>query len=366
MKIQCLQENLAKALNAVSKIIPIRGSLPILSNVLLKTENGRLKIIGTNLEIGVRYLIGAKIEEEGEITIPSKLFAEYINSLPNDKIDLSLKENNLIIKSNDYNAKVFGTDTKEFPLIPEVKNEPITILKADQFLESINQVVFAAALDETRPILSGVYFHFEGDKLRMVATDSYRLSEKTIKLGKPVKEAKSVIVPAKTIQELNYVVSENEKPVEISIDENQILFRIADIDLISRLIEGEFPNYEQIIPESFETRAKINVEEFIKVIKLANIFAREGTHNVQLELKKDGKIIVSTATAQVGDNVSTLKSEIEGNESEITFNTKYLLDVLSNIKTKSIYLELNGKLNPGVIKSEGLKDYTHIIMPLRT
>lgn len=365
MQTLCLQENLNKGLNIISRVVPIRGSLPILSNVLLTTEKGRLKLSGTNLEIGINYWLGAKIEKEGGITVPAKVFGEYINSLPQDKVNLLIKEKKLIIKSNNYEAKIFGTDTKDFPLIPEIKEKVIAKIAPKDFLEGINQVIFAAAIDESRPILSGVYFKFSKNKLWMVATDSYRLSEKVINLNQSTKKDFSVIIPAKTIFELSYILSETNESVEISLTENQVLFHFKDIDLVSKLIEGEFPNYRQIIPDASETKLKINLDDFIKVIKLANIFAREGSGNVRLEVKSKGQLTISTATASLGDNVSNLKAEVEGVDSEITFNTKYLLDVLNNIKAKQISLELNGKLNPGVIKPLGKTDYLHIIMPLR-
>lgn len=365
MKVSCLQENLSKGLNMVNRIVPLRGSLPILSNVLLKTEKGRLKLSGTNLEVGINYWLGAKVEKEGGVTIPAKILGEYINSLPQNKIDLEQKDQQLIIKANNYEAKIFGMETKEYPLIPEIKEKSIAKLSPQELLEGVSQVIFAAALDESRPILSGIYFNFSENKLWMVATDSYRLSERVINLSNKVSKNFSIIVPAKTIAELSYILSETNEPVEISLSENQILFHLKDVDLVSKLIEGEFPNYRQIIPEASETKVKIDLDEFIKVIKLANIFAREGTGNVKLEIKSKGKITVSTTTASLGDNVSHLKAEVEGIDSEITFNTKYLLDVLNNIKTKQVSLELNGKLNPGVIKPVGKTGYLHIIMPLR-
>jgi DNA polymerase-3 subunit beta len=365
MRVSCLQENLSKGLNIIGRVVPLRGSLPILSNVLLQTEKGRLKLSGTNLEIGINYWLGVKIEENGGITIPAKVLNEYINSLPQNKIDLNVSDQKLSIKSGNYEAKIFGMEIKDFPLIPEIKENIITQLSPKELLESISQVVFAAALDESRPILSGIYFKFSKNKLLMVSTDSYRLSEKVIHLNHNLKKDFSMIVPAKTISELFYILSETNEPVEILISENQVLFHFKDIDLVSKLIEGEFPNYKKIIPEVSETKVKINLDDFTKVIKLANIFAREGSGNVKLEIKSKGKIIISTTTASLGDNISNLKADVEGVDSEITFNTKYLLDVLNNIKSKQIYLELNGKLNPGVIKPVGKTDYLHIIMPLR-
>jgi len=365
MKVSCLQKNLSKGLNIINRIIPLRASLPILTNMLIKTEKSRLKISGTNLEIGINYWLGAKIEKEGELTIPARIFSEYINSLPEEKIDLEIKDQQLLIKAKNYQAKIFGTDVSEFPLIPEIKEKTIVKIEPQKLLEAIPQVIFAAAIDESRPILSGVYCKFSQDKLWLVSTDSYRLSEKVINLQNKISQDISIIIPAKTMQEVLYILSEINEPVEISVAENQILFRFKDIELVSKLIEGEFPNYRQIIPDSSETKVKIDTEELIKTIKLANIFAREGSGSVKLEIKPKGELVISTSSASLGDNVSIINAELEGVPSEITFNIKYLLDVLNNINSKEIFLELNGKLNPGLIKPVGETDYLHIIMPLR-
>lgn len=365
MRFSCLQENLSKGLNTINRIIPLRASLPILSNVLLKTEKGRLKLSGTNLEIGINYWLGAKIEKEGEITVPARTFSEYIGSLPEGKINLSTKDTQLLIKIENYEAKIFGTDTSEFPLIPEIKGKELISIEFKKLLEAIPQVIFAVAQDESRPILSGIYCNFREDQLTMVATDSYRLSEKIIKLPQKIKEEFSVIVPAKTINELAYILNEENESPEVAVAENQILFRFKNVELISKLIEGDFPNYKQIIPESYETRVIFNTEELIKVIRLANIFAREGTGSVKLQINPPDKVIVGTSIASLGDNTSIVKAKIEGASSEINFNNKYLLDVLTNLKSPEVSLELNGKLNPGVLRPLDGKDYLHIIMPLR-
>jgi len=365
MKIECLKENLSKGLNIISKITPIRASLPILSNVLLKTEKGRLKLSGTNLEIGINYFLGAKIEKEGAITVPVKILNEYINSLPENKINLTVDKLQLLIESKNYQTKIFGMDPQEFPLIPEIKEDWLAEIEPKQLLESINQVSFATTIDESRPILSGVYFNFNQNKLTMVGTDSYRLSEKIINLSKKFKKDFSIIVPSKTINEIFYIISEFNEPIKVALSENQVLFKIKDIEVVSKLIEGEFPNYQQIIPDSYETRVKINTEEFIQLVKMANIFAREGIGNIKLEIKNKGEITISVSTASLGEHISHFKAEVEGLDTEINFNTKYLLDALNSLRSEEFYLELNGKLNPGLIKPVGKKGYLHIIMPLR-
>ncbi len=366
MKLSCIQENLNKGLSIIDKIISPRANLPVLNNVLLKTKKGQLELSATNLEIGINKLIGAKIEKEGAITIPAKIFSEYINSLPNKKINLEVKDDNLSISSDKYKATILGISASEFPLIPEIKQKPITSIKPGVLSKGISCVVFAAALDESRPVLSGVFLHFKDKKLKLVATDSYRLAEKTIKLDKNVASEKKVIVPTRTLQEVNRIIMELSEPIDISLTENQILFHMSDTDLVSRLIEGNFPDYRRIIPDSFQTKTKVSTSGFLNMIKTASIFTTTGANNIKLQFKSKGEIIIESSTAQVGENISSIDAEVEGGDGEITFNAKYLLDVLNNIEAEEVILQIKGKLNPGVIKPGGSADYIYVIMPLRT
>lgn len=365
MEISCLSENLAKTLNLVSRIIPSHPSLPVLGNLLLETSKGVLKISSTNLEIGLISKVGVKIKKEGRITIPSRLFTEYINSLPEGKIDLFLEKNDLHIISGRSKATIKGISASEFPLIPQPKEPSLVNLPASNLLEGINLVVFAAAFDESRPVLSGVLMSFLDNELKLVATDSYRLSEKKLKLKNKLKEEKRIIVPARAIQELSRLLDEKEGQVEITLGENQIFFHLDDIELTSRLIEGNFPSYEPIIPDHHETKATLSSEEFIRAIKSASLFAQEAANNVKLEIRTKGELEISATTPQVGETQTTLEVKVEGPDAEITFNAKYLLDVLGNLKGKEVSLETSGCLNPGVIRAPQIPSYIHIIMPLK-
>lgn len=365
MKFSCLRENLTKSLNLTSKIIPLKPSLPVLGNLLLETEKGRLKISSTNLEMGIIYKIGAKIEEEGSITIPAKLFTEYINSLPEEKVEIKIKDLDVEINCGNYNAKIKGLAASEFPLIPIIKEEPIIKINPKLFYNNLLYVMFSVSLDESRPILGGVFLDIFKDKIKLVSTDSYRLSEKVIEKKTEVKENINLVVPQRTIQELLRVLSESEEELQISVTEDQILFKTGEIELVSRLIEGKFPAYEQIIPSEWQTKIEAETEKFISAIKTVFLFSKETAGNIKLEALKSNKLIIKSTVTQVGEAQSIVDSKIEGEEIEIAFNAKYLLDVLSTIKSKKVYLEMNGKLNPGVIKPAEEKDYTHIIMPLR-
>lgn len=365
MKLSCLQENLSKALNITSRIISTRVNLPVLGNILINTEKGRLKLSSTNLEIGLTYIIGSKIEKEGNLTIPARLFTDYINSLPSGKVNLNMTGDDLNLESGKYKATIKGIPASEFPLIPKVEGKPILTLPSKILSEAISLVSFASAIDDSRPVLSGVLLYFTSNKLKIVATDSYRLSEKIIQLKEKVKEEKKIIVPCRTMQELGRIISEEEVDIEIYIGENQILFKMGDIELTSRLIEGNFPSYEQIIPDSWQTKAVVSTSELTNIVKIASLFARETAGSLKLVLK-DNELEVLAATNQVGQTDLVIETKTEGPPLEISFNAKYLLDLLSNLKSKQISLEFSGKVSPGMFKPTPSQEFTHIIMPLKS
>lgn len=368
MKISILQENLNKALNTVGRIISTRSTLPILSHLLLKTQEGRLKVSATNLEIGVNFYVGGKIEKEGEITIPARLFSDFVASLPNEKIEIELKDLTLNCQTANYKANIKGIEASEFPLIPEIKKEKLLTVDAQELKEAILLTSIAASLEDTRPILTGVLLKFKADKLTLAATDSYRLAEKTVPLKEKVKKEAEVIIPVRSLQELARIIADSNYPeVDIYLEENQILFRVDSVELISRLIEGQFPNYKQIIPESYDTKAVLKKEDFISVVKVANLFARENANSVKINFNPKKNILeVSAIASQVGDNNSQSGAKIEGQETEIVFNAKYLLDVLANLSGKEVALEIGTKVNPtGLIRSTSDPNYLYIVMPLR-
>ena len=371
LQLSLTQENLSRALSSVGRIVSGRTSLPVLSNVLLATDTNRLRLSATNLEIGINYWINSKVEGEGSLTVPARLFTEFVSSLPQGNIELTGSDTTLTVKTPHYESKINGISAEEFPLIPQIKSEPLIRISTQVFKDALAQVVVAASADESRPVLAGIYLYIEEQQLVIVATDSYRLAEKRVEVEEGTKQF-SVIVPARTMQELVRLLSESDGDVELYIDENQVLFRMDDIELVSRLIEGAFPNYQQIIPKSAETSLEISTAEFARIVKVASLFARESAGSVKVEIKTEGQIQIISSDAEVGGNTSSAECEVSGEDGEISLNAKYLADALSVIKAPRVQFSINGKLNPCVlmpVEKEGEDagdDYLHIVMPLRT
>jgi len=363
MKISISLDRFKKGLGVVERIVASKSTLPILNNVLIKAEDSQVVLLATDLEMGVKYYLGGKVEDTGSITVPGKVLGNFINSLSEDKITLEEKDNILYAKTEKSDASLNGMPADDFPTIPKIEGKEILKISGQVLKAAIGEVAFSASLDESRPILTGVYFVIGGGFLKMVATDSYRLSEKKIKIS--TSEECSFIVPIKTIYELQRVMTPSED-VQIIVSENQIMFVLTDLELTSRIIEGEYPDYEQIVPKSFKTTAILNTNELAGNVKSASFFARENANNVRLVFKASGLEIEATSS-QLGNFKSTLSGQITGEDNEISFNAKYLLDVLDKINTEEVSLELIGKLNPGVIKPVG-KDANvmYIIMPLRS
>ncbi|AII61191.1 DNA polymerase III subunit beta [Dehalococcoides mccartyi] len=374
MKLTCLQENLNKGLNIVGKAAAGRTTLPITNNVLISTDDGRLKLAATNLEMAISCWIGAKIEEEGSTTIPAKLLTEFVSSLPNDKIDLSLnaKSKALNIKCARFEARITGVDSKDFPPIPKVENGISTKVSIDAFRQAVSEVVFASAADESRPVLTGVNAEFEGSTLTLAAADGFRLAVYKLPLLESVKTTTKVIIPARTLGELSRLASmDEEEALVINVDtaKSQILFRLKNIELVSQLVQGNFPQYNQIIPQSFTTRVVVDANQFLMATKTATIFARDGGGIVRLMMNPGGdttpgKLTISARSEEVGDNTGELDAVIQGEEAKIAFNGKYLLDVLGVLKAQQVALEVTSPSSPGVIKPVGADNYIHVIMPM--
>jgi DNA polymerase-3 subunit beta len=379
VKISCLQENLARGLAVVGRAVATRSPLPILSNILLETDQGRLRLAATNLEIGINCWIGARIEEEGSITIPARLLTEFVNSLPPGQIDMELtrRTQTLNLKCARFEANIKGIDPSEFPNVPTADSiggrpQGALHLKADTFKRMIDQVVFAAAADESRPILTGVLTHFHQGGLTLAAADGFRLAVTTADVGVGVDETSSVIVPARALAELNRIGGEQETPIELIITptRNQILFHLSDIDLVSQLIDGNFPDYKQIVPKSYSTQAVVSTQELLKAVKVAFLFARDAANIIRLHVVPGseltpGYVSVAATSAELGDNVSELDvTGISGEEIEIAFNARYMIDALSVAGTAEVSLETTTSSSPGVIRPVGGEDYLCVIMPM--
>lgn len=369
MRLSLTQENLSRALGAVGRVVSTRATLPVLANVLLTTDGNRLRLSATNLEIGVNYWVGSKVEQEGSLTVPARLFAEFVSSLPHGNIDLEGAETNLTVRTTHYESKINGIGADEFPTIPEVTSDPVLRIDGGELREALAQVVIAASADEARPVLAGIYMYIEDGQLFLVATDSYRLAERKIELAQEPKAEVSVIVPVRTMQELMRLLGEVEGEVEMYRDENQIMFRVGEVELISRLIEGKFPPYRQIMPKQAETSFEIETAEFSRIVKVAALFARESAGSVKLEIKPEGEVRVIAGDSEVGGNTSSAECAVAGDDGEISLNARYLQDALSVMKSPRVMFAISGKLNPCVLTplgEEAPDGYVHIVMPLRT
>lgn len=364
MEFFCTQANLNKGINLVGKIVSVHGTLPILNNILLATDKGRVKISATDLEIGINTWIGAKVEKEGLITVPARLLQEFINTNNDETVSLKLDNTTLNLKSKKYKANIKGIDASEFPVIPNIKKKIFAEIAVNDLGRAISQVAFAAAIDETRPVLTGILFKFGKNELRIVATDSYRLAERTIKLESAPSRDAQFIMPQRAILELNRVLAAQPGKVEIYLEENQILFVVGDIEFTSRLIEGSFPDYTQIIPQKSSTEAVVNKNDFANSIKMASFFARESANNIKLTISKEELQIIA-ASPQIGDNISNLNAKTTGSVMDISFNAKFILDFLNVIDEETISIKASDKASPAVFLATGHNDYIYIIMPLR-
>lgn len=363
MKVSCLKENLSKGLNIVSRLSATKGTLEILSHVLISTEKGRLKLSATNLEIGINYKVGAKVEEDGSVSVPAKLFNELVSQLPEGKITLSTENNSVIVKAKDYESRVNGLSSEDFPLIPKINDKKSFNVKEIDLKEAINMVSFASALDETRPALAGVYMDVGKNKLSLVATDSYRLAEKRIEILNNLKPL-NIVVPNRSLIELSRIISDSDNLLNVYVSENQVMFETDDFEFISRLVEGKFPDYKHIIPTSLETKARVYLGDFLNLIKVSALFSGESVGSINVEISSKGRISARSSSSQYGEASASCDAKVEGQGVEIVFNSKYILDVLANLNGE-IEIEVNGKLNPGVIKKAGDDSYIYVIMPLR-
>lgn len=363
MKIQVTQENLNKALTSVSRIANSRNTLPILANVLIKTVDNRVCVAATNLNIAISHYIGSKVKNKGGITVPARLTQEFISSIPPGVIDVNLEENKLHIKTDQYNSTINGAPADDFPVMPKIENGTTWNINGKTLKNALGQVVSAASNDEARPVLTGIYFFTSEGSLYLAATDSYRLAEKKVaKLKKDVK----LLVPVSSAQELLRLIGDYTEDIEVKHDDQQVLFRMGDIELVTRLIEGEYPDYQKLIPAKFATSAKLDKSDFISITKVSSLFAKESAGSVTMEVNEDEKQIgIRSIASQLGENTATAKAEAKGSGS-ITLNSRYILDALNVIEGNSTSVSFNGKLEPCVIKSDEDPDYTHVIMPLKS
>ena len=376
MKLSVMQDNLARGLGTVSRAVATRATLPVLANVLLRTEEGGLKLTATNLEIGITAWVPGKVDEPGEITVPARLLTDLVGSLPPQKIDLELsaKDRTLKLTCGGSRASIKGIEADEFPVVGAIGEAPVTAVDARVLREALNEVVFAAASDESRPILTGVLTKLDAETMTLAAADNYRIAVRTLTVARAVSPETSVVVPGRSYAELIRILPDAEAPVEVTITPNrsQIHFHVEGVDLVSRLIEGQFPNYEPIVPrkDAWTARATLDRESFLAGTRRASFFARDSANIVKVEVGgEDGEaagVTISAHAVDIGDNADALDARVEGAPTTIAFNARYLTDVLGALGAEEAVLELSGPLAPGVIRGVGKDDYVHVIMPVRT
>ncbi len=363
MKLQVTQENLNKALNSVSRVANSRGTLPILANVLIKTTNNRLSLAATNLDIAITHYIGAKVSEEGSITVPARLMQDFVNSLPEGVISLDLKDSKLNVTTDKYQSVVNGIVADDFPVMPAISGGKKWTVDGTSFKKGLQQVVFAASGDETRPILTGVLLQTSNGKLNMAATDSYRLAEKQLSNNK---EEVQILVPASAMQDLLRILGDGEDNIQVTHDDQQVLFQVGDIELVTRLVDGKYPDYKKLIPEKFATEARLKRTDLLNVTKVSSLFARESAGSVTIEVdSKTKQLSIRSVASQLGENTATAEAKITGSGS-ITLNSRYLLDALNAMDGEEVVFGFNGKLEPTLLFDPAVEDYKHIIMPLKS
>lgn len=373
MKVSVLQENLAQGLNIVSRAVSPRSTLPVLSNVLVATDEGRLRLSATNLELGITCWIGAKIEEEGSTTVPARTFTELIGTLSDQQVEmaLSVRTQTLNVQSGSSNTDLKCIDSQEFPPMPSPDSGDGLAINVTDLKEMIQQVTFAASTDEARPILTGVLVTVNGELLTMASADGFRLSVRKASLSSPTSRPVLAVVPARALSELARIISDGDQVVDMILppDRGQVIFQMKDIQLVSQLIEGSFPDYEQIIPRSKETRSVLSTSAFLKACKQAEIFAREGSHIARINITpggelKPGSIVIAGQSEETGSSQTEIDASIDGTPLLIAFNVRFLREVLEVIKTPELALETTVDTAPGIIRPVGDENFLHVIMPM--
>jgi DNA polymerase-3 subunit beta len=367
LKFTCLQENLSKGLGTVNKAISIRAPLPILSNVLITSEDGRLKLSAFNMETGISTYVGASVEADGAITVPAKLLSEFVSHLSPGTITGNLKDEVLHLVTERTKSKFNGMAASGYPELPQMSDE-LQVLELDpkEFAATIRAVGFSAAIDDSRPILGGILLNYDKGVLTAVSADGFRLSEKVLNISAKGKSF-SVVIPAKTLIEVARLLGNAEGTIKFALDanDNLALFEGAGVLISTRIIDGDFPDYKKLIPEETSLTAEFSAEDLLEAVKLTNVFAKEMNSAISLMFDPKGVIKLTSTSKESGGNDSEIEATVSGEELEMSFNAKFLLDFLNNVESERISLSTNGSMNPGIIKGTDQEDYLHIIMPLR-
>lgn len=371
MKVSLLQENLARGVGAVSRVVASKAQLPVLANILLMTEQGKLRLSATNLETGMNLWLGGKVEKQGKITVPARVLGELVGSLPQDTVELVTEGDKLRVRCGKFKAVINGIAAEEFPGVPSLKKQkkkPEMLKLEKEVLESsVGQVALAAGVDEARPIFTGVKMEMGKNKIRLAATDGYRLSVKKIEGVKGIKKEQEMVVPARALVELVKVLGKEEKGEVVMAatdEERQLILATDEAEIVTRLLEGDFPDFDKIIPSSTRTTIELETEELQKAVRAAAIFARDSANIVKFKVE-GSSLVISANAPQVGENEVELEGKKTGEDGEIAFNSRYLLEMLGVIGAERIKLSMSGALSPGVFKIAGDESWLHIIMPVR-
>lgn len=363
MDLQVTQENLNKALSNVARVATGRTTLPILSNVLLQTDNNRLRISATNLDIAISQHVGTKIKKEGSLTVPARLFQDFVNNLPKTTITLKQDDHKLHVQAENYKSIINGVPIDDYPVMPAIQDGTSFSVPAQDLKKALQQVIFAASSDEARPVLTAVYVHTVDGVLYMAATDSYRLAEKEVA---HIKQSVSLLVPSSAMQDLLRIIGEHTGDVEILYDDQQVRFLTDSVELIARLIDGTYPDYKKLIPKDFANQATVSKGELITITKVSGLFSRENAGSVTVTTSEtDKSLSVQSIASQVGENEAKTIGQVTG-DGGITLNSRYLLEGLQALDGDEVAFSFNGKLEPIIIKSPTSNNYTHVVMPLKS
>jgi DNA polymerase-3 subunit beta len=373
MKVSVLQENLSRGLSIVSRAVSPRSTLPVLGNVLIATDEGRLRLSATNLELGITCWIGAKVEDEGATTVPARTFTDLVNTLPNDRVDMNLtvRTQTLNVRAGASNTDIKCIDAEEFPPMPTPDMAGGVQINVTDLKELIRQVVFAASTDEARPILTGVMVEIEGNQITLAAADGFRLSVRKAELSSSDSQQISAVIPGRALSELARIAGDGEEVVTMVMPpgRGQVIFRTKDVELVSQLIEGTFPEYEQIIPQAYDTRTVLSTSAFLKACKQAEIFAREGSHIARINIvpggeMQPGMVEISANSEETGSNETVVDATIEGEPILVAFNVRFLREVLDVIHSPNVALETTAAASPGTLRPVGDDNFLHVIMPM--
>jgi DNA polymerase-3 subunit beta len=373
VKITARQEHLSHGLRVAGRAVAARSPLPITSNVLLATDGDRLKIAATNLEIAITTWVDATVGEQGAITLPSKLLSEFVDTLPAEPVGITVKQGNHAahVQAGRFEATLRGMSADDFPVIPTANEESAATISASRFKEMMDQVVFAAAMDDTRPVLTGVLATFSGNQMTLTATNGFRLATRSDDLASAATGDFSIIIPARTLSDLARVLPDGDETVDITVtpNRNQVVFRTTDLHVVSRLVEGTYPNYRQIIPDKFSTKVVVGTGDLLKATKIASFFSRDNSNIVTLEVQPGGEagigsVVVTGAAAELGEDRGELDAVVNGGSARISFNSRYVTDVLGAVQSEQVGLELSGPNSAAVFRPIDSADYTHVVMPM--